>query len=179
VFDLHNHTKQCEIKFPDKYIGKESGNFIYEHIVFKEGDLANMLGQPGEFLVSNNFGDEFPNILPLPVDIELIHSLSIYADVIEYSVIGDTQAPILRSVPFANKSESQRINNLTFPEPLQYRNVLKNSFQSIRIELRQPNGKLVPFSGIGVTRLTLHFREVSSHLKNFMLENGRLLSKSN
>ena len=35
-----------------------------------------------------------------------IHSLIIYTDIVEYNIVGDTKAPLLRCVPFISKLKS-------------------------------------------------------------------------
>ena len=45
---------------------------------------------------------------------------------------------------------------------LQFRPLLKNSFQSIHIDLRDPTGEKIPFVSVGITGLVLMFRKVSN-----------------
>ena len=40
---------------------------------------------------------------------------------------------------------------------LQFEKILKNSFHSIKLELRDPYGEKVPFNSVGVTRAVLMF----------------------
>ena len=102
-------------------------------------------------------------------DIVRIHSLMIYTDIAEYHFVGDTKAPLLRCFPFISKLKSgdiittgQYMNYQTFIN-LQFRRLLKNSFQSILIDLRDPSGEKIPFVSIGITRLVLLFRKVSDN----------------
>ena len=39
-------------------------------------------------------------------DIVRIHSLMIYTDIVEYNIVGDTKAPLLRCFPFTSKLKS-------------------------------------------------------------------------
>ena len=39
-------------------------------------------------------------------DIVRIHSLVIYTAIVEYNIVGDTKAPLLRSFPFISKLKS-------------------------------------------------------------------------
>ena len=53
------------------------------------------------------------------------------------------------------------MNYQTFSN-LQFRPLLKNSFHSIHIDLRDDtSGKKIPFVSVGITRLVLMFRKVS------------------
>ena len=101
-------------------------------------------------------------------DIVRIHSLMIYSELVEYSIVGDTKAPLLRCFPFISKlkggdiiTTGQYMNYQTFSN-LQFRLLLKNSFHSIHIDLRGTSGEKRPFVSFGITRLVLMFRKVSS-----------------
>ena len=101
-------------------------------------------------------------------DIVRIPSLMIYSDLVEYSSVGDTKALLLRCFPFIselkggdNITTGQYMNYQTFSN-LQFRPLLKNSFHSIDIDLRDKSGEKIPFVSAGITRLVLMFRKVSS-----------------
>ena len=55
----------------------------------------------------------------------------------------------------------QYMNYQTFTN-LQFRPLLKDSFHSIHIDLRDTSGEKIPFVSVGITRLVLMFRKVSS-----------------
>ena len=104
---------------------------------------------------------------PFACDIVRIHSLMIYTDIVEYNIVGDTKAPLLRCFPFISKVKSgdvittgQYMNYQTFSN-LQFRRLLKNSFHSVHIDLRDTTGEKIPFMSVGITRLVLMFRKVS------------------
>ena len=110
-----------------------------------------------------------PHKPPLEYDIVRIHSLMIYSDIVEYSMVGDSKAPLLRSFPYISKVKSgdilttgQYMNYQTFNN-LQYRRLLKSSFQSIHIDVRDTSGEKIPFVSVGITRLVLMFRKVSDY----------------
>ena len=96
-----------------------------------------------------------------------IHSLMIYTDIVEYNIVGDTKAPLLRCFPIISKLKSgdiittgQYMNYHTFSN-LQFGRLLENSFHSIHIDLRDTSGEKIPFISVGITRLDLIFRKVS------------------
>ena len=124
----------------------------------------------------NNEGNQFGVLMKrkgshepqFAYDIVRIHSLMIYSDLVEYSIVGDTKAPLLRFFPFISKlkggdiiTTGQYMNYETF-SILQFRPLLKNSFHSIHIDLRDTNGEKIPFVSVGITRFDLMFRKVSS-----------------
>ena len=137
-------------------------------LAFCSTDLGHNFG--------NNVGNEFgvlmigkgPHEPQFADDIVRIHSLLIYSDLVDYSVVGDTKAPLLRCFPFISKlkggdiiTTGQYMNYQTFNN-LKFRPLLKNSFHSIHIDLRDKSGEKNPFVSVGITRLVLMFRKVSS-----------------
>ena len=96
-----------------------------------------------------------------------IHSLMIYTDIVGYNIVGDTKTRLLRCFPFLSKLKSgdiittgQSMNYQTISN-LQFRRLLKNSFHSIHIDLRDTSGEKIPFVSLGITRLFLMFRKDS------------------
>ena len=136
-------------------------------LAFCGTDLGHIFG--------NNVGNQFGVLMkgkgphePQFAYIVRIHSLMIYSDLVEYSIVGDTKAPLLRCFPFISKlkggdiiTTAQYMNYQTFSN-LQFRPLLKNSFHSIHIDLRDTSGEKIPFVSVGITRLVLMFRKVSS-----------------
>ena len=83
----------------------------------------------------------------------------IYTDIVEYNIVGDTKAPLLRCFPFISKLKSgdiittgQYMNYQTFSNP-QFKRLLKNSFHSIHINLRDTSGEKIPFTSVDSLRL--------------------------
>ena len=121
-------------------------------LAFCSTDLGHICG--------NNVGNEFgvlmtgkrPHEPQFAYDIVRIHSLMIYSNLVEYSIVGDTKAPMLRCFPFIPTlkggdiiTTGQFMNYQTFSN-LQFRPLLKNSFHSIHIDLRDTSGKKYPLS---------------------------------
>ena len=100
-------------------------------------------------------------------DFVRIHILMSYTDIVEYNIVGDTKAPLLRCIPFYIQTEiwqyyytGQYMNYQTF-QNLQFKSLLKNAFHSIRIELRDATGEKIPFVFVGITRVVLMFPKVN------------------
>ena len=92
----------------------------------------------------------------------------IYSDLVEYNIVGDTKAPLLRCFPFISKlrggdiiTTGQYMNYQTFSN-VQFRPLPKKFFHSIYIELRDTSGERIPFVSVSMTRLVLIFRKVSN-----------------
>ena len=96
-----------------------------------------------------------------------IHTRMIYRDPIEYNIVGDTKARSLRCFNFFSKLKAggilttgQYMNYQTFSK-LQFGPLLKTSFHSIHIDLRDTSGKKLPFLSVGTARLVLMCRKAS------------------
>ena len=170
IQERHNHSENCiKVKVSRRtqkveiYIANEGSG-----LAFFSTDLGHIFG--------SNVGNEFDVMLRLKgpqkpefaYDIVRIHSLMIYTDLIEYNIVGDTKAPLLRCFLFISKLKSghiittgQYMNYQTFSN-LQFRPLLKNSFHSIHIDLRDTSGEKIPFVSVGITRLVLMFRKASN-----------------
>ena len=72
-------------------------------LAFRSTDLGHIFG--------NNVGNEFgvlmigkgPHKPELAYDIVRIHSLMIYSEIVDYNIVRDTTAPLLRCFPFISK----------------------------------------------------------------------------
>ena len=138
-------------------------------LAFCSTDLGHIFGDN----VGNQFGvlmkGKGPHEPQFAYDIVRIQSLMIYSNLVEYSFVGDPKAPLLRFFPFMLKlkggdiiTTGQYMNYQTFSN-LQFRPLLKNSFHSVHIDLRDTSGEKKPFVSVGITRLVLMFRKVSSN----------------
>ena len=139
-------------------------------LAFCSTDLGHIFG--------NNVGNQFgvlmkgkcPHEPQFAYGVVSILSLMIYSDLVECSIVGDTRNPLLRCFPFISKlkggdiiTTGQYMNYQTFSN-LQFRPLLKNSFHSIPIDPRDTSGEIILFVSVGITRLVLMFRKVSSIL---------------
>ena len=148
----HNHSGNC-IKFKvsrktqkvEIYLANEASG-----LAFFSTDLGHIFG--------SNVGNEFgvmlrrkgPHKPEFAYDIVRIHSLMICTDLIEYNIVDDTKAPLLRCFLFISRLKSgdiittgQYMNYQTLSN-LQFRPLLKNSFHSIHIDLRDTSGEKNP-----------------------------------
>ena len=169
IQERNNHGDTCiTIKFSrvtqivKVYLAKEESSLaIFStdlgHIF--GGDVRNDLG-----ILMSGKGPHEPTFA---YDIDRIHSLMIYTDIVEYNNVGNTKALSLRCFPFISKlkygdiiTSGQYKNYQTFSN-LQFRRLLKNSFHGIHIDLRDTSGEKIRFVSVVITRLVLMFRKVS------------------
>ena len=161
-----SQLKCLEERKVEVYLAKERSG-----LAFFSTDQGHIFG--------SNVGNEFwvmlrgkgPHKPDFAYDIVCIHSLMIYTDLtelIEYKIVGDTKAPLLRCFRFISKLKSGDIITTgpcmkyqTFTN-LQFRPLLKVSFHSIHIDLRNTSGERLPFVFVGITRLVLMFRNASN-----------------
>ena len=170
IQERHNHSENCiKVKVSRRtqkveiYLANEGSG-----LAFFSTDPGHIFGSN----VGNEFGVMFrgkgPQKPEFAYDIVRIHSLMIYIDLIEYNIVGDAKAPSLRCFLFISKPKSgdiitteQYMNSQTFSY-LQFRPLLKNSFHSIHIDLRDTSGEKAPFVSVGILRLVLMFRKASN-----------------
>ena len=127
------------------------------YLAMEGSGLAFFTTDPGDNFgsnVGNELGvflrGEGPHKPEIPYDIVRIHFLLMYGDLIEYNIVGDTKAPLLRCFLFISKLESvdiittgQYMNYQPFSN-LQFRPLLKSSFHSFHIDLRDTSGEKNP-----------------------------------
>ena len=147
--ERHNHSEKC---ITDKVSRRTQKVEIY--LAKEKSDIAFFstdLGHIFESIVGNEIGvmlrGRGPHKLEFAYDIEPIHSLMIYTDLIEYNIVGDTKAPLLRCFRFVWKFKfgdiitTRQYMNYQIFSNLQSRPLLKNSFHSIHIDLRDTSGE--------------------------------------
>ena len=157
IQERHNHSENCitfhtENCIRIKVSRRTQKVEIYlaigkSGLVFFSSDLGHIFG--------SNLGNEFgvmlrgkgPHKQEFAYDIVRIHSLMTYFDLIAYNIVGDTKAPLLRCFPFISKPKAgdiittgQYMNYQTFSN-LKFRPLLKNSFHSNHIDLRNTSGQ--------------------------------------
>ena len=102
IQERHNHSENCiKVKVSRRtpkveiYLANEGSG-----LAFFSTDLGHIFGSN----VGNEFGvmlrGKGPHKPEFAYDIVRIHSLMIYTDLIEYNIVGDTKAPLLRCFPF-------------------------------------------------------------------------------
>ena len=149
IQERHNHSENCITVKVSRGTQKVEINLANEgsSLAFFSKDLGHIFGRN----VGNEFGvmlrGKGPHKPEFAYNIVRIHSLMIYTDLIEYNIVGDTKAPLLRCFPFISELKSgdiltigQYMNYQTFSN-LQFRPLFKNSFHSIHIDLRDTSGE--------------------------------------
>ena len=154
---MSGKTQKVEI-----YLANEASG-----LPFFSTDLGHIVGSNVDVEFGVRLGGKGPYKPEFAYNIVRIHSLMIYTNLIEYNIVDDTKAPLLRWFRFNSKLKSgglitagQYMNNQTFSN-LQFRPLLKISFHSIHIDLRDTSAEKIPLVSVGITRLALMFRKAS------------------
>lgn len=85
--------------------------------------------------------------------------LMVYSDICEPIIIGDVQAPLLRSVSLGALDYAYGSNRVKSFSPCMYIPLLTNSFSTIEIDIKDDLGKTILFDG-GTLTATLHFKRL-------------------
>ena len=134
------------------------------YLANEESSLSNFSTEMGHMFggdVRNDLGilmcGKGPHEAIFAYDIVRIHSLMIQTDIVEYKIVGDTKAPLLRCFPFSSKLKSRDLKttgqymNYRTTSYLQFRRLLKNSFHSIHIDFQNTSSEKIPFVSVGIT----------------------------
>ena len=109
--------------------------------------------QQGTFLGETK-GKKFksPNIVHMDLG---MYAFYVYSDITEPRVVGDRLVPLLRTVPITGKHGESVVK---YFQNIDYVPVMKKSFDTIEIDIRDDTGKPIPFE-YGKLVVTLHFRK--------------------
>ena len=101
-----------------------------------------------------------------PVDITCGSQLIfVYIDIIEYQIIGEVRAPVIKIIETERRLRNGSINTVTPIHHktftiLDYKPILSNNIQNIKVELGNEAGKLIPFNGTGKVIVGLKFQKI-------------------
>lgn len=157
---LNANTKlklfQCEFEH-DKDTGKveliATGETIKQ--IELSPTLALQLGYDvnGVDLIKHRKAIRPPNLLA-----GIPSHMYVYCDLAEPQLVGDTVAPLLKIVNIDAKNYTYGANNIVhFTDP-HYVPIVKSSFESVEIDLRNNTGQNLPFQ-FGSTCMKLHLRK--------------------
>lgn len=82
--------------------------------------------------------------------------LFIYSDLVISTIVGDVHAPLLRAVHPHSDSQDYSLQTCFFKKP-HYIPLLQPYFQTVKINIRQPDGHFASFDPETSSRVTLHF----------------------
>ncbi len=98
-------------------------------------------------------------VCPNPPLLKTPSSLYVYTDIIDLERVGDTMAPLLRTIPIEDTTKDSMLVSHTFHR-VYYKRVNRNTISSILMELHDDRGDEIKFES-GLVIAVLHFRKVS------------------
>ena len=89
----------------------------------------------------------------------------VFIDLIEYQNIGDVRAAVIKIIESERRLRNGSINTVTSIHHktftiLDYKTIISNNFQNIKVELRNEAGKLIPFNGTRKVIVRLKFQKI-------------------
>jgi hypothetical protein len=118
-----------------------------------DGDLIDF-----DECMSNENDVNYTNMVKskTPMSLNPIYNMLVYSDIIEPVVVGDSEVPMLRSIPISNTNWGPQYFE---PKKLHYIPIRKKELTTISVYIYTDFGELVPFTG-GRTTVTLKLRRV-------------------
>jgi hypothetical protein len=81
-----------------------------------------------------------------------ITAIYVYTNIVQHSQTGDTYTNIVDIVPYGSTYSKN--------SDIIYKKLKSNSIQSIKIEMRDQNGRVIPFVDGGSATIILHFKKI-------------------
>jgi len=157
-FKLHKRTSRVVVNSPVEFtlIG-----FMRKSLLRLLGfsDLTIKLGQGQELQHRLEYFTFATNTITFATKIPILEKyafMMVYSDISDYSLVGDTQAPLLGYIPIASKygEQAHRVFN-----PVYYVAVKENVLSHITIKICTDYGELFPFTNTGKVICRLNFRK--------------------
>lgn len=133
-------------------------------LAFEECMFEKLGGDKSKSVIVNNdkkyvvFFKDDKTFFKYNVDLNIgYNNLYIYSDIVDYTLVGDTESPLLRIIEY---EQSNKINNNYHIEfqNYHYLPVSKSDFDEISILIRGDTGETIRFIK-GITIIILHFRK--------------------
>ena len=139
-----------------------SENRIIFHPLTTEGKLhfsprlALQLGldNPGPYPAN----EKIYGVKPIEIALGIPSQMFIYIDILSDQIIGHTRAPLLRTVPVDITARYGSLSIFHCEHPI-YFDLNTKSFDTLKIDIRDNAGRLVPFD-FGTSTLLVHFKQV-------------------
>jgi len=157
-FKLHKRTGRVVVNSPVKFtlIG-----FIRKSLLRLLGfsDLTIKLGQGQDLQHRLEYFTFAQNTITFATKVPILEKytvMMVYSDISDYSLVGDTQAPLLGYIPI--ESEYGKQVHWVF-NPVYYVAVKENVLTHITIKICTNTGELFPFENTGKVVCRLNFRK--------------------
>lgn len=155
----YQKLKEAGFKFiidsTNGFVGVENNPNLKVTNLFVSNNLALMLG------VDSIPGKSADVVRTPDLTLNKPTQMYVYCDLVDPQLVGDTMAPLLRIVNINTRNASYgAMVSVHFTDP-HYVPVLKSTFETVEIDLRNDKGYHLPFR-FGTSCMKLHFRRVAS-----------------
>ena len=150
--ELSNKEKIGSYEFSyDPKIERMKVKVPTSHEIHFDSIIQNVLGfsKSSSVEAGTTVADARPNL------VRGIHNLYIYTNIVEWSRVGNIEAPLLRTLPLS--TVQKQIINREFINRV-YVPINRNIIDRIDISIRDDAGDVIPFDRSGITVLTLEIR---------------------
>lgn len=124
------------------------------HYLSFSGGLRQQLGFPK---LTSNIRDRLVADYPLNLHSGIPSQMFVYTDLAEPRIVGDVYAPLLRIVRTVGKNFHNGVSESKSLAPPHYVPLLLTNFRTIEIDIRDSQGRPMPFTR-GTLTATLHFK---------------------
>ena len=87
------------------------------------------------------------------------YQIFVYTDLIESIIVGDTKAPLLRTIWIEPNHVSKRVTHISLDQRM-YLPISKNSINNVEFNLRHDSGEIIAFAETTKSVLTIHCRKI-------------------
>ena len=93
---------------------------------------------------------------PFCVDLSRgLHTFFIYCNIAEYQLVGDTNVPLMRTIPVSGRNGDVVVNSF---DNVHYMGLARSNFQEVEVHITDDTGRDVPFEQ-GRVIVKLHFKK--------------------
>jgi len=154
IIDYNELTRRVTVKTKNVTFTDKSGKEFKVHASIKlKGDLARLLGFPGDKLIIAN------SVVVSPFTASPtggFHQMYVYTDLIQPQPHPDGNVPVLRVIAVEHERQEKQYTSIHFQRPY-YMSLSKSRVNSIEFKIADAMGKVVGFSHGNVV-VTLLFR---------------------
>lgn len=110
--------------------------------------------------MTDNIRDKLEADHPVDTTAVIPTHMFVYGDIVEPRMVGDVYAPLLRIIQTVGKNFRRGGTEIRILSSAHYVPLLLTNFHTIEIDIRDSQGKSIPFTG-GTLTVTLHFKRVN------------------
>lgn len=170
-------TKKLHLKLGNEDCVLEMRGILLDVLGFNQNDAykrgMRTRNSYRSFMHDNRRIEEFI-VSEFPVDLQRVHVMFVYTNIITPQIVGNVKAPLLRALSLVSSSNSsaeadrpiQISERFTLLEP---KRLICNTVDIIELKVCGEDGKPIPFPDVGRVTATLIFRKISDEIISISL----------